>query len=1265
MGNEGNITVEMACLGRPFRLGMLYDCRSDSLIPGITLWDLETLNASVRPQPNTQFQIIASDSIEDKSSALNVTGELKASLLGGMIQLQGSAKYLNDTRKSQHQARVTLQYSTTTRFEQLSMKYLGEQNISDRKVFDQGTATHVVTAVLFGAQAFFVFDREISSSESLTDVQRHMEAKICNIPKIGIDGEVSLKMSEEAKVNDKKFSFTFYGDYALSFIPTTFVDAIDIYTSLPQRLGENGEHAVPMKVWLYPLNKLDFMAAQLVCGISVNLVSRSQALLEALNEVDMRCNDIMTEFARIPFPEIKQKLQRFRARCAEHRLGFQKRLASILPSIRGGEKEEGILADILNDNGQSPLESQSLTEWLNNMHQEMFVVRNYLTKMKDIKCVTQNELDTEVLDPMIEHVVCFTFTSLHQEDLHLSEIDNYLQSQSLGKAYLPIPANPGQEPWFRSSHSMRECARIFLGFYTANRADESTKYVVASVPDKDHPGASIYLYEDGTLLSRCFKPPSKPPTPSVCGRSHDSVSLNLNPADPNAGLTVEYRVEYRTAPQEGWSILTTQEQTEATIPCLSPYKMYQFQYRAVSKEKLQRFRADSQVSDTVSVSTLPTSAPGKPSIVQKEAFGVQLTWDKPDVVGDGVTVQYYKIQYQESRKTSNAECDQWQEIRTKDSECLYILAGLKPSTSYILRVSAVCAQAGESAPSFETSLTTKDIPKSPSRSFLNESKLLKNGSPSIYELQRVRVENQGDFEKYSCGKGLFTRNIKSIMVLGATGSGKTTLINAMANYILGVEWEDDFRFKLIHEETNRSQAESQTASITAYELNNQEGFRIPYPLIIIDTPGFGDTRGIARDREIIEKIRNFFTSPQGVDQIDAICFVVQASLARLTTTQKYIFDSILSLFGKDIAENIRVLVTFADGQLPPVLEAIKQSEIPCPKGEEDQPLHFKFNNSAIFAQTGTSVNNVNTRNFDKMFWEMGTASMEHFFNALHKMPTKSLLLTKEVLDERKQLDVTVEGLQPQINVGLSKLEEIRKTQHILQQHEAEVAANQNFEYDFEYTVQEKIDISGTGTFITNCCHCNFTCHYPCCIPNDGHKHRCAAMKSGNCTVCPNHCHWSAHFNQTYKFNYIKKTEKRTFAELKDKYEKASGEKMTQEKLMMKLEEELLLIEVTVLKLVETLSHCLERLKEIALRPNPLSTPEYIDLLIEAEKQERKPGYMERIESLNQVKNQAQICVKVSNKVDLLPEEFNIHIRQQQMQQENKKGKKGWFSWLNK
>ena len=137
---------------------------------------------------------------------------------------------------------------------------------------------------------------------------------------------------------------------------------------------------------------------------------------------------------------------------------------------------------------------------------------------------------------------------------------------------------------------------------------------------------------------------------------------------------------------------------------------------------------------------------------------------------------------------------------------------------------------------------------------------------------------------------------KVLMVLGATGAGKSTLINGMVNYIMGVEWKDNFRFKLVTEEV-KSQAHSQTSTITAYTIHHMEGSRVPYTLTIIDTPGFGDTAGLKRDNLITEQIKEFFAlkGRNGISHLDGIGFVTQSALARLTHTQQYIFDSILAI----------------------------------------------------------------------------------------------------------------------------------------------------------------------------------------------------------------------------------------------------------------------------------------------------------------------------------------------------------------------------------
>ena len=394
-------------------------------------------------------------------------------------------------------------------------------------------------------------------------------------------------------------------------------------------------------------------------------------------------------------------------------------------------------------------------------------------------------------------------------------------------------------------------------------------------------------------------------------------------------------------------------------------------------------------------------------------------------------------------------------------------------------------------------------------------------------------------------------NERVFLVVGATGAGKSTLINGMVNYLFGVEWKDDFRFKLITEDDKLTQANSQTNNITAYTFHAMKGSPIPYTFTVIDTPGFGATEGLKRDKEITEQIKEFFSisPPEGIDHLDGIGFVAQSSQSRLTKTQEYIFHSILSIFGKDVSQNIFMMLTFADGQRPPVLEAIKKAEIPS-------TVSFKFNNSAHFADNSTDHESSDF-NFDEMFWKMGVGSFKKFFVEFPKYPSVSLRLTKEVLQEREQLQISLEGLNDQIQIGLNRIEEMRQEEIVLQQHEAKIKANKDFTYQVKLVKPSYISLEGTGQHTTTCVTCNKTCHKSCAIPLDCNKSGCWAMNEfGNCRICPRKCYWSEHRNHPYLIEYKLVTETRTVEDLKQKYHKAVEGKATAEKIMRSLEESL-------------------------------------------------------------------------------------------------------------
>ena len=58
-----------------------------------------------------------------------------------------------------------------------------------------------------------------------------------------------------------------------------------------------------------------------------------------------------------------------------------------------------------------------------------------------------------------------------------------------------------------------------------------------------------------------------------------------------------------------------------------------------------------------------------------------------------------------------------------------------------------------------------------------------------------------------------------------------------------------------------------------------------------------------------------------------------------------------------------------------------------------------------------------------------------------------------------------------------------------------------------------------------------------------------------------------------------------------------------------------------MKMVSDVRGYINKLNAIALRPNPLSDLDYIDLLIESEKNEKKYGWVERLKLYNKMRKE--------------------------------------------
>ncbi|XP_047677541.1 uncharacterized protein LOC113648485 [Tachysurus fulvidraco] len=534
----------------------------------------------------------------------------------------------------------------------------------------------------------------------------------------------------------------------------------------------------------------------------------------------------------------------------------------------------------------------------------------------------------------------------------------------------------------------------------------------------------------------------------------------------------------------------------------------------------------------------------------------------------------------------------------------------------------------------ESSSTVHDL--------IQKSTLISEGPPARYRLLTTRSDlyEDGSVRKWTFGQRDINMQNKIVLIIGETGAGKSTLINAMSNYILGVKFTDEKWFE-ITEEGGQNQSVSQTTEITVYEVFNQNN---PICLTIIDTPGYGDTRGTDYDKQIAENLYKLFHSDGGVKEIDAVCLVVKASENRLSDRQHYIFDAVLSLFGKDIENNIVMFITHSDG-LPPTnaLNAIKKAGIPCSKDEDNEPEYFLFNNCQTKERSKKYNRALQTA------WKQTEDSLNDFFASLKEQDRKSLMKTKSAMKESMRLEACMLNLQARIEFIECKSKELTQIQKALEENREKIKTNENFTFTVTKSYQEKVTIENASWWDRNATSfsvCEENCHeLGCWFALTAYY--CEVMKNDHCTSCTRKCHYSKHVKEDKK--YVKKSKETvvSFAEIKKQYEDCNKsesdtkvdskafknveekladnmkEKEKQINIEEKLKEEISEKEKEKAELEEEAYNTILKLYEIALKPDSAFIVQSLDFLIPRAEETGREDLTRRLRELRKIQPEAE------------------------------------------
>ncbi|RHZ82156.1 hypothetical protein Glove_113g10 [Diversispora epigaea] len=401
----------------------------------------------------------------------------------------------------------------------------------------------------------------------------------------------------------------------------------------------------------------------------------------------------------------------------------------------------------------------------------------------------------------------------------------------------------------------------------------------------------------------------------------------------------------------------------------------------------------------------------------------------------------------------------------------------------------------------------------------------------------------------------------NVLLLGETGVGKSTFINAFINYLKFDTLNDalsgnmevlittkfttmdkDYEMRSVKIGNNDSNEHLENVGSSATQGCQSYKFSLGGDMFvtIIDTPGIGDTRGIEKDMENFENILKYISS---YEDLHGICILLKPNDSRLTIIFRFCIQELLSHLHKNAKDNIVFCFTNSRGTLyrpGDTLPALKEQLHALKKrsGVEIKTTKctmYCFDSESFrflaAAKDGIEFDEMDEKSFAES-WKRSVDESVRLLEYLslrkpHKVEDTLTLNDARniVLHLAKPLALAETLIQTNISLVNDRQKEIDNCNESIQELHKKLKIPQK--------VAEPVDLGYPRTVCTNCrtqnvngsivynAHCHPHCYLngvTAGIINNSVLQNCSAMSNGNCTMCG--CSWKTHMHNTYDFKFV-------------------------------------------------------------------------------------------------------------------------------------------------